>query len=200
MKIKILLFTLLISFCFFYECGLDVHKSKRTDAIFDEIVPESEEPIILQYYTTDSIALSLDVLEPRMNLNPLLDSILDITLECPNPRKESEFTSIKCFSFCVSESMDLKNVRISTMSMHRSDFTRFNSYFDYKGYRFYYWGKILDEFFIKTNDISTEMYVDPNSLVFSPDDRDYYWTYILKDKILHPISYKNCMRLWVRND
>lgn len=199
MKIKILSFKhLLIYFCFF-ACVPKTHDNEKKD-LSKVLYPESGLPIIIQYYITDSISLSMNIIEPKNNLYPLLDSIVEKTRKCPNPRKEIELSPIKGFSFSVREKMNSKNIRIETISMHMSDFTRFHSFFDYKDYRFYYWGEFLDNLFIKTNLISTDMYVDPDSLVYDIDDRNYYWSYLIKNKKLQPISFKDCIRSWVSNE
>jgi len=196
MKIKILSFKLLLIYLCFFSCVPNTHDSEKKD-LSKVLEPESELPIIIQYYITDSISLSMNVIEPKKILYPLLDSIVEKTRECPNPRKEVELSPIKGFSFRVKKNMNSKNIRIQTISMHRSNFTRFHSFFDYNDYRFYYCGEFLDIFFVKTNLVSTDMYVDPNSLVFDIDDRDYYWSYLIDDKKLQPISFMNCINSWI---
>lgn len=198
MKIKILSFKLLFVF-FFFACVPKAHDNEKKD-LSKVLKPESELPIIIQYYITDSISLSMNVIEPKKNLHPLLDSIIEKTRECPSPRKEIELSPVKGFSFSVWKNMNSKNIRVETISMHRSDFSRFHSFFDYNDYRFYYDGEFLDNFFVKTNLVLTDMYVDPDSLVFDIDDRDYYWSYLIKNNKLQPISFKNCMRSWVSTE
>lgn len=160
-------------------CGINSSKTLK---------PESSE-------LTDSIELDLTVIIPNIELHPLLDSIINVLNSCPIPKgnKIEMFISVEQRDYGLE-------LFFNTICRYYSDSSSKTSIFDYKGFRFYYTGVFLDNYFIETDNIIKMRFVNPSKLIFDIDDRDYKWVYAVKNGIIEGILVKDCNKLWVNWD
>lgn len=157
---------------------------------------------IRTYKAKDYITKELEVYEPKELLYPILDSIITKTRECPEYEETKDCLafhfSIKKEPFDGSENKK-EHPYLSISAIYyvpRLTYHRWTkAVFYYKGCNFYISGPFMNLFLLKTDQTTSIICIDPDKYqleVLQRGDKDMFWGYLYKDKLLQNICYGRC--------
>ena len=139
--------------------------------------------------SNDSVSLDLNLLELKPDLMPLLDSIIDAVRNCPTIDSNSDFIFHAYF-----QDKQL-NVVIESVK-GKVDYTICNAIFYYKGFKFFYFGVLIDIYFEDKNQLLHFRCINPNKFEKDIDDSGSDWHYVFENNELVSISYRYCGAFW----
>lgn len=147
------------------------------------------------YSIGDLNFIKLDLLEAEDEIEPLIDSIIGLAINCPNYNNMP-------LGYIISSSIDtIKgiNIKIETINeLTRFDYSICNGVFYYKGYQF---ALIGNNWFLKnTNKVVKLIGINSKSLEnIYWDNGEFFnssWEFVFFNNKFHCISFNNCGEYW----
>lgn len=160
----------------------------------------SEEAVLSrQFSLKDLVETNLKLYESNAILHPILDSIIDLTVKCPDYKNEQ----FGFFLTSYSDSINRLLISIeNTTKLYEFNYNRCNGVFYYKGYQFALigistsilkdLGKTIKIFFVNPAKLR-KMYNEKSEFFYSS------WNYVYKNNKFFCLSYNRCGNYWPKN-